>query len=670
MTSMSDAPPMSESRLPSHVADEVIEVLFGRTDVETSLSVMFGVNQFDSESTQEIVEVLQTEVSLLQTQIAHSASPDRETLRITRRYMTAVAFLNDLMSQGSSSVGFPPKGRGVRSHVAAITRAGVASSVRSLSADVFDSEGSVRVRPRDMPPESIQPQRHLPRPKTLPLNEDILAPQSNQAQTQSPTGKFISDSSSSKVASSSSSSAGAAHSLSAHSLPSARSSDQDEEYKKQLLFAKKLSLTSGNKPVLGAGVGLSSSASSSSKRSDAGAGPELAEKLKIAKLRSEQLELEQRRLKSKIEVAELELQLARSQHSNPSTPRLAPPVIVPVTPPPKTNSPLADPHSPTSDEAILEATRSQVAELEARVQANKQRAEFPAETKVSSELAAVRLELEMLKKNLLNAADSPAVATTTAVAQIPDKISLPAGMPSKDPSKYRTWRGSLECSVCTASGDALACAQFLAEVKSDADPLLLASVCPKRFQHVDALLASSLQHILSGDVGDRISLEIRKSPEIRFSGRALLWHYDREFHYLSRTAVTIAASQFQNLTLAQNSWVGLQSFLTKLEGLLLTLDGTPDAPTTTALLNLFQDQVEQQCKFVDADLAAWRISPSPCPKALIKLLKDRCEVQRAKELRKDPTIRAVAASPLALASGLSSAATALIGGSLRRSFAR
>ena len=227
----------------------------------------------------------------------------------------------------------------------------------------------------------------------MPSVEDMLAPQSNLAQTQSPAGKIVSDNASSKHSSSSSSSAG--HSLSAQSLPSARSSHQDEEYKKQLLLAKKLSLIGGNKPVLGAGVGLSSS-SSSSKRSDAGAGPELAEKLKLAKLRSE---LEQRQLKSKIEVAELELQLARSQPSAPSTPRLPPPAVAPVTPPPKATP--ADPHSPTSDEAILQAMRSQVAELESRVEANRKRAEIPAENQVSTEVAAVRLELEMLKKEVV-----------------------------------------------------------------------------------------------------------------------------------------------------------------------------------------------------------------------------------------------------------------------------
>ena len=89
---------MPGSRLPSEVADQVIDVLFGRTDLESSLNEMFGVDQLESESTQEIVEILQTEVSLLQTQIASSQSPDRETLRITRRYMAAVAFLNDLRS--------------------------------------------------------------------------------------------------------------------------------------------------------------------------------------------------------------------------------------------------------------------------------------------------------------------------------------------------------------------------------------------------------------------------------------------------------------------------------------------------------------------------------------------------------------------------------------------
>ena len=59
-----DALPMPGSRLPSEVADQVIDVLFGRTDLESSLNEMFGVDQFESESTQEVVEILQTEVSL------------------------------------------------------------------------------------------------------------------------------------------------------------------------------------------------------------------------------------------------------------------------------------------------------------------------------------------------------------------------------------------------------------------------------------------------------------------------------------------------------------------------------------------------------------------------------------------------------------------------------
>ena len=127
--------------------DEIVGLLFSRDDLEANLRSFFGMHPASSKATSELLEILQTESALLKSQLAQSNGPDREALRLSRRYNAAISFISALTEKGSEGAGFPKKGHGSRAAVAALAK----QSVFAIGEEMGEQAVIAARRPQGLP---------------------------------------------------------------------------------------------------------------------------------------------------------------------------------------------------------------------------------------------------------------------------------------------------------------------------------------------------------------------------------------------------------------------------------------------------------------------------------------------------------------------------------------
>jgi hypothetical protein len=268
------------------------------------------------------------------------------------------------------------------------------------------------------------------------------------------------------------------------------------------------------------------------------------------------------------------------------------------------------------------------------------------------ELTQLRVQNELLKKTQLapppGLHDPPALPTLPAVTNTleelfkvgstgkeSEKIVVPA-MPNT--SGYRLWREAVEVATVSASGKASRAPTWIAEVYDKETPLDLQQACEPEWSSLDSKLACALRLVLTGTVGQRISNEVNREPKIKYSGRAILKVFDKEFQHKTKNSLALSLTQLQRLRMKSNDWQGLETFLNTYDSLLIQLEGTPENPSNTFLVNLLEDVVEAGMKEVASDFSLFRQKNPDSINAgsaseLINILKVRCELQRVKRDR-------------------------------------
>lgn len=156
---------------PSEAAEQIVDVIFGRDDLESSLRTFFHLNPASSEHTSNLLEILQTEAALLRSQIGQATSPDRESLRLARRYASACSLIADLSQKGSINTGIPSKGRGTRAALVAFAQ----QSVDAASDGIADITIAGSKRPAGLPTVSSLGQIKVTRPAALPPDSSVHA---------------------------------------------------------------------------------------------------------------------------------------------------------------------------------------------------------------------------------------------------------------------------------------------------------------------------------------------------------------------------------------------------------------------------------------------------------------------------------------------------------------
>ena len=605
---------------PEEAAEQIVDVIFGRDDLESSLRTFFHLHPASSEHTSNLLEILQTEAALLRSQIGQATSPDRESLRLARRYASACSLIADLSQKGSINTGIPSKGRGTRAALVAFAQ----QSVDAASDGIADITIAGSKRPAGLPTVSSLGQIKVTRPAALPPDGSVYAQGSSSPAL--------------PIASSSSSSGNSIDTLHAASVNSLKS------LRDKLVARSSKNNHFADLPASKAAAGVGLSDSSSSQEADFDRAQRL-EALRIARDRALSL-------KSELECAEREVQEFTQKLNSPRTqslqsePNEQAPERAPLTTPRKNmkfGSEHASPNhalmlSPSADESQALALRSQLAELEARINAEKALATASSEEQLKNQVANLRLELDMMRK----AACSPTVnPSNITLAKESDRIPI-TGSPTA--GSYLPWRDGVEVSVVSSSGRAEEVVAFMSQINADANPLDLALSCPPQLKSLDAKFACSLRAALAnaGLPGERVLLKVQENGAMKFSGRAIQRLTDIEFGYLSQNSIAVSYAAYQRLRLSGNSWSSLETFLNQLDQLLIRLKNSPEYPSNTSLMTLLEDQVEQQLTFTHAAFAAYRQKEldgaSPLAVELISLLKQRCEKQREKTLR-DAAIR-------------------------------
>ena len=596
--------------------------LFGRDQEDTAnLAELFGLpipGAEDSVSSQRLLEQLQTEATLLRQSLASSAIPSLAENKTMNRIMSAVAFVRELQTSGTSGIGLRSKGFGDRRAIDAISQESIDYAVGLL----MQLEGQIS------PPavaHSVQAQAaSVTAPSRVQqvvatFESRVKSLQTQQRPNLSP-GQSL---------------------RSAHSLDSAIRADL------QLAIANSLEVQPTVQRIAGAGVGSFTptvkQASTPSERSSGKAASDVAAQIKLAKLHAEQLELRQQQLKAEAEILRLEqLQASQSGSSRSADFRSE---NEPQTPPRKPDCKGENPfaQSPNPDETHASMLRAQLEEVEARLKASAAVAADP-QLVLQRKINELALENELLRKAHLAIAVppapelSPVEVVKQAVTQVKEAetCKVPSAMPTD--KNYRLFRDSLEVSIVSGSGRPDDATTFVAEIDSSASPLSLALSCPEKLKSWDAKIACSLHMILSGNVGSRINLAIKRDPRLKFSGRAIIKLLDEEFHHLSATSVAIASSKLHRLRMRSKDFAGLELYLNQWEEYLILLKGTDEEPTNSTLANLIEEHVEPQVKdFLGAEFALHRQAYPVTINAevLIELLKARCKSQRALSVRTD-----------------------------------
>ena len=110
--------------------------LFGRDQEDTAnLAELFGLpipGAEDSVSSQRLLEQLQTEATLLRQSLASSAIPSLAENKTMNRIMSAVAFVRELQTSGTSGIGLRSKGFGDRRAIDAISQESIDYAVGLL----------------------------------------------------------------------------------------------------------------------------------------------------------------------------------------------------------------------------------------------------------------------------------------------------------------------------------------------------------------------------------------------------------------------------------------------------------------------------------------------------------------------------------------------------------
>ena len=388
-------------------AEQIVDILFSHDSLEGALRDFFHLNPASSAHTSELLELLQTEAALLQAQIVQAPSPDRESLRLSRRYASALGFIGALTEQGTAKSGFPPKGRGARAAMVALAKDSVAAASDRLSDIAIEASK----RPAGLPPMvSSLGQIKVKRPLSLPTEGSIQADRSSAPVLPLSSGT------------SSSSSGDSSATLRAESIRSSETRrvklSQIQETLDQFVekhsrpgsvAVSKAGSEAGSRhsraPQPGAGLGSFLESKPPSLKADAE-----SVRRDILAVRREIIRERADKLKAELERTERELIECKSRSTSPRTQSSqSEPDEKPIAPPPKTprtkprqvigsSAELAMLQSPSADESQLLALRSQIAEVESRVLAERKLAASPPEDQLKAEIANMRVELDMMRK--------------------------------------------------------------------------------------------------------------------------------------------------------------------------------------------------------------------------------------------------------------------------------
>ena len=377
--------------------------IFGPDPEDTNnMRELFGLplpTADDSVSTQRLMEQLHTEAALLKTALASSAVPSIADNPTMNRLMSAVAFIKELQSEGTSPTGINlrQKGFGDRRKIDTISQASINYAVELLMSLPPVPEQSPVQRDAE---SSLQAQPTLHRPATLPVVSSSGSDDSGNQGTAPRVKEVIERFERRSQTTSSNSSSSNSSTLLAQS---ARSTN-DAAYKADLQKAIDASLiaqASGPEQKIG-GLGsfLNSTPRSQAPSEHASVrSADVSAKLKLAKLHAEQLQVRQQQLLAEAEIARLEEIQAMQSSSSASADRKSE-VAEPQTPK-RSQQVRADPAqlllSPSPDESQAAMLRAQLEEVEARLKASAAAAADP-QLELQRKLNELALENELLKK--------------------------------------------------------------------------------------------------------------------------------------------------------------------------------------------------------------------------------------------------------------------------------
>ena len=521
--------------------------IFGKDPEDSAnLCQFFGLpipGAEDSVSSQRLIEQLQTEASLLRSTLGHSAVPSIAEHKTMNRIMSAVAFVRELQTSGTSGIGLRSKGFGDRRAIDAISKESIDYAVDMLMS-IAENDPSVQANSVNAQPTAQSSGSDTASSSEMPGLETASVHSRVQAAVANLENRFKS---------------------SPPLLPPRRSPAPSHQSAQSLTSEVRadLQLALANSLEVQPTLPKAGSSPAPSERASSTAASEIAAKLKLAKLHAEQLEVRQQQLKAEADILRLEeLQASQSSSSRSADMRSE---HEPQTPPRSKHGIGFDGPgmpSPHPDETHAAMLRAQLEEVEARLKASAATAADPR-LDYQRKLNELALENELLRKahttlSMLPAPEvSPADAPkhSTSSGKEAETCKVPSAMPTD--KNYRLFRDSLEVSIVSGSGRPDEASVFVAEIETTDSPLTLALSCPDKLRSWDAKIACSLRMILSGNVGNRINLCIKKDPRLKFSGRALIKLFDEEFHHLSATSVAIASSKLHRLRMRSKDFAGL-----------------------------------------------------------------------------------------------------------------